>query len=69
MKRHRTQKRKAMEKNQKNTPPQKTTKEMSSDVEKLQGQPPQAPPKGPAEETQDTSTQSSEDEEAEKGHS
>ncbi|WP_461488506.1 hypothetical protein [Pontibacter sp. HJ8] len=58
-----------MEKNQKNTPPQKTTKEMSSDVEKVKAQHPQAPPKGPAEENQENSSRSREDEEAEKGHS
>ncbi|WP_018476804.1 hypothetical protein [Pontibacter roseus] len=58
-----------MEKNQDKNPPQKTTKEMSSDVEKVKNQHQSAPPKGPAEQQQKDSNRSREDEEAEKGHS
>lgn len=57
-----------MEKDQEKKPPQKTTKEMSSDVEKVKGQHQQAPPKGPAQKNQNDSRRSTEDEEAEKGH-
>jgi hypothetical protein len=58
-----------MEKNQNKKPEQKTTKEMSSDVEKVKGQHQAPPPKGPGEKQSTDNQLSREDEEAEKGHS
>lgn len=58
-----------MGKNQDKQPPQKTTKEMSSDVEKVEGEQQAPPPKGPGQKAGDKNSVSLEDEEAEKGHS
>jgi hypothetical protein len=58
-----------MEKDQDKQPPKKTTKEMSSDVEKVEGQQQAPPPKGPGQKAGADDSVTREDEEAEKGHS
>jgi hypothetical protein len=48
--------------------PQKNTKEMSSDVEKVEGQHQTPPPQGPGVQSEDDTKADSSDAEAQKGH-